>query len=95
VFGVVLNREEAVLVLREIFEKCTLFDGQYIALMPPNAAGLLSQGYQVHLKVPIDKQTQDCMLQISGKYNCCLSFINRSGDDVAIIYRPKKSVVLK
>jgi hypothetical protein len=89
--GVTLKREEAVLLLREMFEKCTLFDGNYLSLMPPNSAGLLSEGYQIHLKIPIDKQTQDCMKQISEKYNCCLSFINRSGEDVAIIYRPKKT----
>jgi hypothetical protein len=85
-----LNRSEAVFVLREIFEKCTLFDGNYLSLVPPNSAGLLSQGYQVHLKIPIDKETQDCMEQIAAKYSCCLSFINKSGDDVAIIYRPIK-----
>jgi hypothetical protein len=86
-----LNRKEAVLLLKEIFEQCTLFDGQYLSLMPPNAAGLLSEGYQIHLKVPIDQKTQDCMKQVSEKYSCCLSFINRNGEDVAIIYRPKKT----
>ncbi len=89
-YGCTLNRKEAVLVLREIFEECTLFDGQYLSLMPPNAAGLLSEGYQVHIKVPIDKETQDCMQQVAKKYNCALSLINRHGEDVAIIYRPKK-----
>ena len=86
---IILNRDEAVLVLKEIFEECTLFDGNYIALMPPNAAGLLSKGYQVHLKVPIDKETQGCMQQVAKKYNCAVSMINRNGDDVAIIYRPR------
>jgi hypothetical protein len=84
-----LDRKEAVLVLREIFKNCTLFDGQYIALMPPNSASLLSEGYQVHIKVPFDQKTQECMKQVSEKYHCCLSFSNRSGDDVAIICRPK------
>jgi hypothetical protein len=90
VVGAVLDRKEAVLVLREIFEKCTLFDGTYLALMPPNSASLLSEGYQVHLKIPIDKETQACMQQIAEKYNCTLYTINKSGEDVAIIYRPKK-----
>jgi hypothetical protein len=85
-----LNRKEAVLVLREIFEKCTLFDGTYLALMPPNSACLLSHGYQVHLKVPIDKQTQECMKQVAEKYNCAVSTINRNGEEVVVIFRPKK-----
>jgi hypothetical protein len=85
-----LNRKQAVVLLKEIFERCTLFDGNYLALMPPDSEGLLSQGYQVHLKVPIDKETQACMEQIAEKYSCCLHFINRSGEDLAIIYRPKK-----
>ena len=87
--GVALNRKEAVLVLKEMFEECTLFDGQYLALMPPNSAGLLSHGYQVHLKIPINKETQDCMQRVAKKYNCALSTINKNGEDVAVIYRPK------
>ena len=85
-----MKRDEAVKVLKEMFEQCTLFDGQYISLMPPNAAGLLSRGYQVHIKVPIDKNTQDCMKQVAEKYGCTLALIEKHGEDVAVIYRPKK-----
>jgi hypothetical protein len=86
--GVILNRKEAVQVLKEMFEECTLFDGTYIALMPPNSANLLSHGYQVHIKVPIDNRTQQCMQKIAEKNKCTLIIKNK--EDVAIIYRPKK-----
>ena len=58
--------------------------------MPPNAAGLLSHCYQVHIKVPIDKDTQKYMKQVAEKYGCTLAFIERYGEDIAVIYRPKK-----
>lgn len=85
-----MKREEAVLILKEMFAECTLFNGHYLALMPPDSAGLLSKGYQVHLKIPIDKETQDCMQRVAKKYNCALTTIDRNGEDVAIIYRPEK-----
>jgi hypothetical protein len=85
---VVLNRNEAVSVLKEIFEKCTLFDGTYIALMPPNSASLLSKGYQVHLRVPIDERTQNCMEEIAKKHDCHI--VIKDKEDIAIIYRPLK-----
>ena len=72
-------------VLKEIFEKCTLFDGQYIALMPSNAANLLSHGYQVHMKVPFDDKTKTCMQEILQKYGLVL----KEEKELAIIYRPK------
>jgi hypothetical protein len=85
-----VNRNEAVLVLKEMFEECTLVHGHYLALMPPNAAGLLSHGYQIHLKIPIDEKTRECMERVAKKYDCALSTLNKNGEDIAIIYRPVK-----
>ena len=81
-----MNRNEAVSILKEIFEKCSLFNGQYLALMPPNAAGLLSHGYQIHLKIPLDDETKKCMMKILQKYG--LAF-NEDKEGLAIIYKPR------
>ncbi len=56
-----MKREEAILVLKELFEKCTNLDGHYLELMPPNASTMLSGGYQIQIKATLDEETRDCM----------------------------------
>jgi len=82
----ILNRNGAVELLKEIFEKCTLYDGSYLSLMPPNAAGLLSNGYQIHMKVPFDIETKNCVLDILRKYGLSLS---EDKEGLVIIYKPR------
>ena len=83
-----LNREEAILVLREIFDKCTLFDGTYLSLVPPNVASLLSQGYQVHIKIGLDDETRSCMQDILEKHGLALN--KEEKKELVIIFKPKK-----
>ena len=87
-----LNREDAILVLREIFDKCTLFDGTYLSLVPPNAASFLSQGYQVHIKIGLDDETRSCMQDILDhileKHGLALN--EEEKKESVIIFKPKK-----
>ncbi len=79
-----LKRQEAVKLLKEIFDKCSGIDGQFIALIKPNAADLLSHGYQVHIKTNMDSSNKVCLQEMVDKHNLAL---NTTGD-TAIIYKP-------
>jgi hypothetical protein len=80
-----LKRDEAILILNEIFGRCTSIDGRYLALMPPNASNLLSAGYQIVIKTDLDEETRSCMQDILIKNR--LSIKVREQDEF-IIYRP-------
>ena len=80
-----LKREEAILVLKELFEKCTLLDGRYLALMPPNATELMSKGYQILIKTPLDEETRDCMQEVLMKNHLTIKITEA---DTFVIYRP-------
>jgi hypothetical protein len=80
-----LNRNEAVSILKEIFEKCALLDGSYVSLVPPNNTKLLTQGYQVHIKAPVDKMAQMCMQKLLDGHRLAMKMEN----DMTIIYEPK------
>jgi len=79
-----MNRNEAIEFLNEVFDKCTLLDGQYFCLTPPNPASLLSKGYQIHMMNPLHSDDLVCMNEILRKYGLLLKIEK----DLAIIYRP-------
>ena len=82
-----MKREEAILVLRELFEKCTNLDGHYLELMPPNASTTLSGGYKLEIKATLDEETRTCMQDILMKYQLTIKI---QEEDSFIIYRPPK-----
>lgn len=63
-----LKREEALSVLKELFEKCTFLDGHYLALIPAGYAGLITKGYKIMVKTPLDEGARNCMQDILTKY---------------------------
>ncbi|MCW4017535.1 MAG: hypothetical protein NWF00_02445 [Candidatus Bathyarchaeota archaeon] len=81
-----MDRTEAVLILREILDNCEIFDGVYLSLASPKASNLLSQGYQLHIKAPIDDHAKECMRDILQKHGLALKI----EDNLAIIYKPIK-----
>jgi hypothetical protein len=82
-----LKRDEAILVLKELFEKCTNLDGHYLELMPPNASTMLSGGYQIQIKTILDEETRTCMQDILMKYQLTIKV---EEENSFIIYRPHK-----
>ncbi len=83
--GVFLKREEAILVLKELFEKCSTLDGHYLEILPPNASSALSGGYQVVIKTTLDEETRNCMQDILVKYHLTIKI---SDLQTFVIYRP-------
>jgi hypothetical protein len=80
-----LKREEAISVLKELFEKCTFLDGHYLSLTPPAYANLLSKGYQIVIKCSLDEETRTCMQDILMKNGLTIKV---KEEDTFIIYRP-------
>jgi hypothetical protein len=80
-----LKREEAILVLKDLFEKCTNLDGHYLELMPPNASTMLSGGYQIQIKATLDEETRTCMQDVLMKNQLTIKITEK---DAFIIYRP-------
>jgi hypothetical protein len=81
-----LKREEAILVLKELFDKCTNLDGHYLELLPPNASTTLSGGYQIEIRTTMDEETRTCMQDILMKNRLTIKITQ---PDAFIIYRPK------
>jgi len=83
--GVFLDRKEAVMILREIYETCENLDETWVALMPPNADDIISDGYQLHIRTPkMQDFDRKCVEDILHKHGLKLKEIT----DTAIIYRP-------
>jgi hypothetical protein len=82
-----LRREEAILVLKGLFEKCTTLDGHYLEVLPPNASSRLSGGYQIQIKATLDEETRTCMQDVLMKYQLTIKV---EEEDSFIIYRPPK-----
>ncbi len=82
-----MDRKEAVQVLKEIYEACETIDESWVALMPPDADGVIAEGYQLHIKTKINELDKNCIESILRKYGLEL----REVSDTAIIYRPIRS----
>jgi hypothetical protein len=85
--GIYLKREEAILVLKALFEKCTNLDGHYLELLPPNASSRMSGGYQIKIKATLDEETRTCMQDILMKNHLTIKV---KEEESFIIYRPHK-----
>ncbi len=86
-----LKREEAIIVLKELFERCTTLDGHYLEILPPNASSAMSGGYQVVIKTTLDEETRNCMQDILVKYHLSIKI---SDPQTFIIYRPHQETNL-
>jgi hypothetical protein len=81
-----MKRDEAISFLKEVFDKCTLLDGQYFCLTPPNIASQLSKGYQIHMMKSLHSDDLVCMNKILSRHGLLLKIEK----DLTIIYKPQK-----
>lgn len=85
----VLNRQEAVSLIREIDAECRDIRGTSILLMEPNRENPLSKGYQVHIKMKATPSRLKCLRIIAEQYSYK---VNVSEDNwLVIIYRPAQN----
>jgi len=90
--GIYLKREEAILVLKELFDKCTNLDGHYLEVIPPNASKDISMGYQIQIKAILDEETRTCMQDVLMKYQLTIKI---EEENSFIIYSPPAPVPQK
>ncbi len=61
-----MNRSEAVRIIKEILGRCSAA-GNSLKLMPPDADSVLSDGFQIHIKVPHNGFERECVSKIADK----------------------------
>jgi hypothetical protein len=69
-----LNRQEAVSLLKEVYQACDSFGEQGVMLMPPDSDDVLSHGYQLHIKAPLGNEHLECIKPIAQKYGLNMTY---------------------
>lgn len=81
-----MKREEAVAVIKRIFEECNGIEGKSLKLMPPDADNVLSKGCQIHINTMNDVVLNSCLASMANK--------NKLAAEVEgnyfIVYKPQK-----
>lgn len=81
-----MNRQEALSLLKEVYQACDRFGEQGVMLMPPDADDVLSHGYQLHIKAPLGNEHLECMKPIVQKYKLNMNY--EPEKQLLVIYRP-------
>jgi hypothetical protein len=91
---VILKREEAVIILKELIDSCPGLDGHALEIVPPNTP---NGGYQIFIIKALDEATKKSVIEIVTKHGLAYQSgsmwkTRRSAaePDTFIIYRPKK-----
>ena len=93
-----LEREEAILVLKELLDICMGLDGHGLELTTPNA---LTSGYQIIIKGILDAETKIDIQETLTKHQLTFQAgnmwktkrsLNKTDPDTLIIYKPRASV---
>lgn len=80
----VLDRDKVVDLFKAIFITCSQIQGRSIKLMPPNADGVFSKGYQIHISPNINESLEACIQKVAKKRE--LEIANEG--DTLIIFNP-------
>jgi hypothetical protein len=95
--GIVLKREEAILVLKELLDSCMDLDGHSLELAPPNVP---NSGYQIIIKGILDQETKQHIQNITTKHQLTTQTgniwktkrtPNKTEPDTHIIYKLKNN----
>jgi hypothetical protein len=98
--GIVLKREEAISVLKELLDNCRGLDGHYLELSSPNVSSSTMGGYQITIKTALDEETKKCIQEILIKHQLTYQAgsmwrtkrsINKTDPDTFIIYKLKNN----
>jgi hypothetical protein len=94
---ILLKREEAISVLKELLDSCTGLDGHSLELMPTNGTTQKMGWYQIIIRTALDEKTRNCIQDILMKHQLTCQIgsmwktkhsIKRADPDTLIIYRP-------
>jgi hypothetical protein len=93
---IVLNRAEAITVLKELLDECNCLDGHLVEIAPPVTYKSADQGYQIIIKGTLDGETlrhiEDIIVQHQlvsqmGSFWKTKRSLNKTEPDTLIIYR--------
>ena len=58
-----MDRSEAISLIDELLKNCPKLDDVFLCLVPPKLAdfGSITQGYQVHMRISMDEETEACV----------------------------------
>jgi hypothetical protein len=96
---ILLKRDEAIAVLKELLDNCIGLDGHYLELSPSNSASGAG-GYQLTISKALDEETQNCMQTILSKHQLAFQAgsiwktkrsANKTEPDTFIIYKPAQN----
>ncbi|MGD6851677.1 MAG: hypothetical protein ACQCN6_06420 [Candidatus Bathyarchaeia archaeon] len=80
-----MNREQAVNVIKQIFDRCQQTEGKSIKLMPPKGDTALAHTFQIHVQMTLGSEVlQTCVRVIAKENNLAV----RIQDDWLIVYKP-------
>ena len=97
--GIVLKREEAISVLKELLDNCTGLDGHGLELTASNAP---TSGYQIIIKGILNEETKKHIQDTVSKHQLTYQTgsiwktkhsPNKTEPDTLIIYRPKNTAL--
>ena len=93
-----LKREEAILVIKELFDNCTGLDGHYFELSPP-CGSAFDKGYQIVIHATLDKKTKEQIQKLLVKHDLAYqegtmwkTKRSKTEPDTFIIYRIKPKI---
>jgi hypothetical protein len=78
-----LNRKEAILVVKELLDKCAFLDGKYLSVVSPTSIEPPTAYYQIHIRANLDSLTEACMREILDNHD--LSMQAFKSEELAII----------
>jgi hypothetical protein len=74
-----MNREQAVNIIKEIFDQCETVEGKSIKLMPPKDNNALSNTFQIHIQLnhsASDELVETCVKYIAEKHKLAVEAKN-------------------
>jgi hypothetical protein len=95
--GIVLKREEAISILKEMLETCTGLDGHSLELTAPDTS---TSGYQIIIKGILDQETKKHIQEIITQHQLTYQTgsiwktkrsTNKAEPDTLIIFKPKNN----
>ena len=80
----IMDREQAVSVLKQLFEQSDWIQRKSLKLMPPKANNALSNTFQIHIKTNGDDIVPRCIRTIASQNGLTV----KQKDGFIIIYKP-------
>jgi hypothetical protein len=80
-----MDRQEAVTVIKEIFDKCRSTVGKSIKLLPPKNVDTFSKNFQIQIQIISDDDPSiSCIRAVAENHHLSVKF----GDGCCLLYKP-------